>query len=169
MKKIIYNQIDDADVRVECEDGTSYSGDHVICTIPLGVLKERHLQMFVPILSLSKHVNIDGLLFGTVDKIYLEFENPFWGADWAGFSILWKLQQLKEVRADPVNGDWLDGLLGCYAFNSQQPNVLCFWITGPKARKMEQKSDADVKTGVEKILRMFIKQWDIPNAKAMIR
>ncbi|XP_055305018.1 peroxisomal N(1)-acetyl-spermine/spermidine oxidase-like [Sitodiplosis mosellana] len=34
---------------------------------------------------------------------------------------------------------------------------------------MEQKSDADVKSGVEKVLRMFVKQWDIPNAKAMIR
>lgn len=141
----------------------------MICTIPLGVLKERHMSMFEPLLPLSKFKNIDGLTFGTVDKIFLEFDEPFWNSEWGGFSILWKLEQLKEVKEDPINGDWLDGLLGGYIFNTLQPNVLCFWISGPKALNMEQKSDADVKAGVEKILRMFVKQWNIPNAKAMIR
>lgn len=168
MRKIVYNQPDGV-TKVECGDGSSYSGDHVICTIPLGVLKEHHLSMFEPLLPLSKFNNIDGLMFGTVDKIFLEFDEPFWSSDWGGFSLLWKLQQLKEVQGDAINGDWLDGLVGCYAFNSLQPNVLCFWITGLKAVKMEQKSDADVKTGVEKVLRMFIKRWNIPDAKAMIR
>lgn len=168
VKKIVYNQ-PDAITKIECEDGSSYSGDHVICTISLGVLKHRHLSMFEPMLPLSKFINIERLSFGTIGKIFVEFEKPFWGPDWAGFSILWKLEQLKEVREDPVNGDWLEGLYGCSTFNSLQPNVLLFWTSGRKAWKMEEKCDEDIKVGIEKILRMFVKQYNIPEIKAMIR
>lgn len=168
VKKIVYNQPDGI-TKVECEDGSSYSGDHVICTMSLGVLKHRHLSMFEPMLPLLKFINIEGLSFGTIDKIFVEFEKPFWGPDWSGFSILWKLEQLKEVREDPVNGDWLEGLYGCSTFNSLQANVLLFWISGHKAWKMEEKNDEDIKVGIEKILRMFLKQYNIPEIKAMIR
>lgn len=120
VQKIIYNQSpnDQSDglVRIRCEDGSNYSGDHLICTFSLGVLKERHLKMFEPQLSLVKYIAIDALDYGTVNKIYLEYEKPFWGADWGGFTILWKLEQLKELQEDTVNGDWLDGLSGFFYF-----------------------------------------------------
>lgn len=166
--KIAYNQRDGL-IKIKCKDSSSYSADHIICTVSLGVLKERHLNMFEPLLPRWKCNSIDGMMIGTVDKIYLEFEKPFWNEDWEGFSMLWKLEQLKEVREDPVNGDWLEGISGFYTFNILQPNMICGWITGEMARKMEQKGDADVKAGVEKVLRMFLKQISIPDAKAMIR
>lgn len=34
---------------------------------------------------------------------------------------------------------------------------------------MEQKSDDDLKAGAQECLRIFLKQYDIPNAKTMIR
>lgn len=168
MQKIVYNQPDGL-VRVECKDGSSYSADHVICTVSLGVLKERHLSMFEPLLPRWKFDSIDGMMIGTLDKIYLEFEKPFWSEDWKGSSLLWKLDELKEVRADPVNGDWLEGLFTFYRFNRLQPNMICGWVVGEKAQKMELKSDADVKAGAEKVLRLFLKQWNIPDAKAIVR
>ncbi|XP_055297514.1 spermine oxidase-like [Sitodiplosis mosellana] len=166
--KIAYNQ-PDGTIKIECKDGSSYSGDHVICTVSLGVLKEHHLNMFEPLLPLWKIDSIEGMMIGALDKIYLEFDKPFWNEDWNGFSLLWKLEQLKEVQADPVNGDWLDGLFSFYRFNPLQPNVICGWIVGKRAQKMELKSDADVKAGAERVLRMFLKQWNIPDAKTMVR
>lgn len=166
--KIVYNQPDGL-TKIVCNDGSSYSTDHVICTVSLGVLKERCLSMFDPLLTQWKYNSIDGMMIGTVDKIYLEFDTPFWDEGWGGFSILWKLEQIKEVRDDPVNGDWLEGLMAFYRFNNYQPNVLCGWISGKLARKMEEKSDADVKSGAEKVIRMILKQWNVPEAKAMIR
>lgn len=166
--KISYNQPDGL-ININCKDGSSYSVDHVICTVSLGVLKDRQLSLFDPLLPRWKFNSIDGMMIGTVDKIYLEFDKPFWNEDWDGFSILWKLQQLKEVQDDPINGDWLEGVFGFYRFNPLQPNMICGWIIGEKAQNMEKKSDADVKAGAEKILRMFLKQWNIPDAKTMIR
>lgn len=173
VRKIIYNQSKNEPlygrIKIECEDSSTYSADHVICTVSLGVLKERHLKMFEPPLSLTKYIAIEALDYGTVDKIYLEFEKQFWSADWRGFTILWKLEHLKELREDPINGEWLEGLSGFFIFNTYQPNTLCAWIAGPMALKMEQVDDANVKTGTEKVLRMCLKQWNIPNAKSMIR
>lgn len=168
VQKIIYNQ-PSSPIKVLCDDGSSYSADHLICTVSLGVLKERHFDMFEPLLPLWKFNAIDGMTIGTADKIFLEFDKPFWPENWSGFSALWKTEQIKAVRADPVNGDWLEGLMGFYPFNRLQPNMICGWVGGSLAQKMEQKTDADVKAGVEKVLRMFLKQWNIPNAKAMIR
>lgn len=168
VRKIAYNQ-PNGSIRVDCEDGASFTADHLICTVSLGVLKERHLSMFEPLLPLTKCINIDGLMYGTVDKIYLEFERPFWSEDWGGFSILWKLEQLKELREDPVNGDWLEGLMGFFTFNTHQPNIICGWIAGAMAIQMEQKSDANVKAGCEKVLRMILKHMNVPSVKAMRR
>lgn len=168
VQKIAYNQPDGI-IKVECEDGSTFSADHLICTVSLGVLKKRQLEMFEPLLPLTKFIKIDRTTFGTLAKIYLEFEKPFWNVGWAGFSILWKLEHLKELREDPMNGDWLEGLLGFHAFNTYQPNMLCGWISGSMAEIMEQKSDDDVKAGVQKVLRMCLKGWNVPDPKAMTR
>lgn len=168
VQKITYNQ-PDGNIKIDCKDGSTYSADHLICTVSLGVLKDRHLDLFEPMLSLTKFDAIDGMMIGTVDKIYLEFDKPFWSSDWPGFSALWNRKEIKEVREDAVNGDWLEGLMGFYPFNELQPNMLCGWVVGPLARIMEQKSDADVKAGVEKVLRLFLKDQNVPDAKAMIR
>lgn len=158
-----------APIRIKCIDGSVFNADHVICTVSLGVLKERHLTLFDPLLPSDKFDSIDGMSFGTVDKIYLEYDQPFWNENWSQAAILWLPEQLKEIREDPVNGDWLDGLVTFHRV-SFQPNILCTWITGPKARIMEQKSLSDVKAGVEKALRMVLsKSFNIPDAKSIKR
>lgn len=167
VRKIKYNQPDGV-IKVECENGDTYAADHVICTVSLGVLKEKHWNLFEPLLSQEKINSINGMMIGTVDKIYLEFDKPFWNEDSNGWVFMWRRDEIKTMLDDPVNGDWLSGM---HAFTpvNKQPNIMCGWIIGPKARIMEQKNDADVKAGAEKCLRLFLKQYDIPDAKAMIR
>lgn len=168
VRKIVYNNPNDEPIRIECIDGSSYSAHHLICTVSLGVLKERHFSLFEPMLPYEKINTIDGLMFGTVDKIYVEFEAPFWPEGWEGMCLLWRPEEIKYIRDDPVNGSWLEGLIGFYCVTFQ-PNILCGWITGPLARIMEQKSDEEVKTGVMKVIRMFLKSQNVPDPKALIR
>ena len=77
-------------VEVVCEDGSRYYADHIICTIPLGVLKEKVATLFSPSLPQCKLDSIDRLLFGTVDKILLEYERPFLNPDITEVMLLWE-------------------------------------------------------------------------------
>ncbi len=59
--------------------------DVVIVTVPLGVLKQRRIA-FSPALPPEKLDAIDRLGMGTLDKLYLAFEEVFWDPDpvWLG-------------------------------------------------------------------------------------
>lgn len=169
VQNIIYNPFSiDGLIKIKCSDGSNFIANHLICTISLGVLKKCHLHLFEPILPTWKIAAIDGLMYGTVDKIYVEFEQSFWPNQWNGFSMLWKPEQSKEIQTDPVVCDWLEGVVGFFPFNSQ-PNMLCGWITGSMAQNMERKSDADIRYGVEKIFQMFLCRQSIPNITNIIR
>lgn len=166
--KIQYNQ-PNALIEVECEDGSAFLADHVICTVSLGVLKEKHWNLFEPLLSQEKINSIDGMMIGTIDKIYLEFDKPFWNNHWDFSMLLWRKEEIKAMRDDRVHGDWLCGLSSFTRPNPLQPNIVCGWISGTAAQMMEQKTDVEVKAGAEKCLRLFLKQYDIPDAKTMAR
>lgn len=167
--KITYNTrtIASNRINVQCSDGSVYLADHLICTVSLGVLKRFHLTLFEPCLPLPKINSIEGMGFSAVDKIFVEFTETFWTADWLGVSILWQPEQLKEIRADPVNGDWLEHILGFYPI-SFQPNILLGWIAGTATQKMEQVSDDDFNAGIRRILQMVLMnlgngKWSVKN------
>lgn len=75
-------------LNVKCQDGSSFDADHCIVTVSLGVLKENYKTMFDPQLPLMKCNAIEGLSIGTVDKIFVEWDEPFWPKDWPGKSAV---------------------------------------------------------------------------------
>lgn len=135
-------------------DGTRIDADHVICTVSLGVLKERYRSMFQPELPVLKCNAIEGLTLGTVDKIYLEFDSPFWPEDWDGFGLLWTEEDQKALR-ECEEDRWLEDIFGFYCVD-YQPNILCGWISGESARRMEMLTEEEVYKGVVKLLRKFL-------------
>lgn len=168
--KIAYDPLNSSSKRtnVLCSDGSEYVCDHLICSVSLGVLQKCHWTLFEPLLPRNKINSIESIGYGTVDKIYVEFSDKFWDDDWEGISFLWKLEQLKEIQKDSVNGEWLKGTLGFYTV-SFQPNILCGWISGQAARKMELVSEQDLKCGVETVLKMFLKNWHGSQVKHIMR
>lgn len=144
---------------VRCSDGTSYDADFVIFTGSLGVLKETYRDMFVPRLPAVKANAIEGLTLGTVDKLYLEFATPFWPSDWEGFSLIWSEKDLVKLRASD-QPSWLEDVFGFYVVD-YQPNILCGWISGARAREMERDTEENVKAGAVHLLRMFLKKWKV--------
>lgn len=145
---------------VRCADGTTYDADFVIFTGSLGVLKETYKEMFVPRLPPIKSNAIEGLSIGTVDKIYLEFEKPFWPKEWEGFSLIWTKDDVERLRKSdqPL---WLEDVFGFYIVD-YQPNILCGWISGARAREMERDTEDNVRSGVLFLLRKFLKKWPVP-------
>jgi len=75
--RITYNN---QGVSVGVEGATDKAFDAVIITVPLGVLKNGTIK-FDPLLPESKAKAIDKLGMGTLDKVYLLFDQPFWDKD----------------------------------------------------------------------------------------
>jgi spermine oxidase len=138
---------------VTCSDGTKYDADHVISTVSLGVLKENYKSLFTPNLPAPKINAIEGLSFGAVDKIFVEFEKPFWDENWSGFSLLWSLNDSQSIRSS--SDAWMEDIFGFYRVD-YQPNILCGWISGPSARFMERLDNQTVMKGVLFLFDKFI-------------
>ncbi|XP_041369864.1 peroxisomal N(1)-acetyl-spermine/spermidine oxidase-like [Gigantopelta aegis] len=76
---------------IRCDDGTSYEADHVIVTSSLGFLKSNHLTFFQPRLPATRQSVIEHAGFGTVNKVFLVWNQPFWSKDdgFTGYQFLW--------------------------------------------------------------------------------
>ena len=76
-------------VSVHSADGSITEADHVIVTCSLGFLKRNAHRMFKPLLPNDKLAVIHRMGFGTVNKIFLEFEKPWWDKDSNGIQFAW--------------------------------------------------------------------------------
>lgn len=65
-------------ISVKCTDGSFYTADHVLVTLPLGILKMDHQQLFKPNLPIQMRMAIDSLGYETINKIFLEFDTRWW-------------------------------------------------------------------------------------------
>lgn len=154
--------------KVVCVDGTVYYADHVICTIPLGVLKENHQELFEPKLPQYKVESIERLLFGTVDKIFLEYERPFLNADISEVMLLWN-----DID-DQLDGDDADSNIAetwykkIYSFSKISETLLLGWVSGKEAEYMETLSHEVVADTCTSILKKFLKDPYVPKPKRCV-
>lgn len=159
-------------VKIECENGTIYYCDHVICTIPLGVLKDTSSTLFNPELPQYKLDSIDSLLFGTVDKIFLEYDRPFLNAEISEIMLLWD----EPIDADVVNQELESDLnylkqnwyKKIYSFSKITDTLLLGWISGKEAEYMELLDSSEISERCTEILRKFLKDPYIPKPKKCI-
>ena len=113
-------------VKVWIRGGEMIEGEHVIVTLPLGVLKRKEV-VFDPPLSSEKTEAIEGLGMGVLDKIVLLFDQVFWD------------------REDHVIGK-LDPPYGAVAHMTSlvpvtgAPVLIGYWA-GDDARAIEARSD----------------------------
>ncbi|KAL9049862.1 MAG: hypothetical protein Q9162_006978 [Coniocarpon cinnabarinum] len=63
--------------RVVCANGTSYDADHIVSTLPLGVLKYGDVS-FQPPVPAWKRATLRRLGFGVLNKVVLVFPECFW-------------------------------------------------------------------------------------------
>ena len=68
-------------------------------TVSLGVLKEKHQNLFSPELPNEKVLAIEKMGFGLMNKITLEFPEVFWDENDPGIQILRGRQLLGETRS----------------------------------------------------------------------
>ncbi|KAI5708558.1 hypothetical protein M8J77_025016 [Diaphorina citri] len=142
---------------VSCSDGSVYTAYKIIITVPLGVLKS-NLITFVPSLPAQKLNAIQGLNFGTVDKIFIRFPAKWWKDGCQGFNFYWTQQDKTDLFKDMVHVDgkpWVWGILGFY-MDAEDPLTLLGWIAGPTARYMETLPMAVLQADIMRLFRHFL-------------
>ncbi|XP_035185514.1 peroxisomal N(1)-acetyl-spermine/spermidine oxidase [Oxyura jamaicensis] len=158
-------------VRVECEDGDSFLADHVIITVPLGFLKEHHQDFFQPPLPKRKAEAIRRLGFGTNNKIFLEFEQPFWEPEQQLLEVVWEDESPLAEPSTDLEASWFKKLIGFVVLQppEQLGHVLCGFIAGKEAEYMETLSDAEVLRTMTNIIRMLTGNPHLPAPRSMLR
>ncbi|XP_018327308.1 peroxisomal N(1)-acetyl-spermine/spermidine oxidase isoform X2 [Agrilus planipennis] len=145
-------------VKVVCENGKHFYADHVICTVPLGVLKHKYDTLFEPKLPEHKIEAINNLLFGTVDKILLEYERPFLNPNITEVMLLWDTTDYSQ----DIKNIWFKKI---YSFTKISDTLLLGWISGREAEYMEKLSNDVVVDKCTEILRKFLNDPFIPKPK----
>lgn len=142
-------------VEVVCTNGKTLNANHVICTIPLGVLKEEAASLFEPSLPQYKMESIERLLFSAVDKIYLEYERPFLNPDVTEIMLLWETSQTPE----DIASSWYKKI---YSFSKVSETLLLGWVSGKEAEYMESLPMQEVAVICTNILRKFLNDPFVP-------
>ncbi|KAM3606035.1 uncharacterized protein V6R79_009707 [Siganus canaliculatus] len=144
-------------VVIECETGEKITADHVIVTIPLGYLKKHHSTMFKPPLPLHKLHTIQRLGFGTNNKIFVEFDSPWWDADCEVIYFLWEDEDAMVDQIPDVQRSWIKKLFGFTVLKPTERygHVLCGWIAGHESEHMETLSEVDVMQNITQLIRRF--------------
>ncbi|XP_060042874.1 spermine oxidase isoform X2 [Erinaceus europaeus] len=157
-------------VVVECEDCEMIPADHVIVTVSLGVLKQQHNSFFHPGLPAEKVAAIHRLGIGTTDKIFLEFEEPFWGPECNSLQFVWEDEAESRTLTYPPEL-WYRKICG---FDVLYPperygHVLSGWICGEEALVMERCDDEAVAEICTEMLRQFTGNPNIPKPRRILR
>jgi len=113
----------------------------VILTQSIGVLRDNCEQFFEPSIPTTRIQSLNKLGFGTINKIFLEFERPFLH-DEKGLKMLW-LRETRGAETENKFPDWTKFITG-FDLVSSAPNFLMAWLGGDGAKMMEHLSDEEV-------------------------
>lgn len=129
------------DNRVSLRFGTgeSLAVDRVVVTVPLGVLQQESIE-FDPLLPFEHRTAIAALGMGTIDTVWLRFDEPFWTTD----AVLWNLVGTDDeittwYNLEPVTGE----------------AVLVGIVGGDAAKRTELLSDDELRAAVLSTLAPF--------------
>ncbi|KAM4599611.1 peroxisomal N(1)-acetyl-spermine/spermidine oxidase isoform 2-T2 [Fundulus diaphanus] len=144
-------------VTVECEDGERITADHVILTVPLGYLKKHHSSLFQPPLPLHKLHSIQRLGFGTNNKIFVEFDEPWWDGDCDAIQLVWEDEDALVDQVPDVHRSWIKKLFGFTVLKPTERygHLVCGWIAGHESEHMETLSEQEVTHAVTQLIRRF--------------
>ena len=105
-------------------------------------------------------------MFGTVDKIFLEYERPFLNPSVSEVMLLWDDRGLAEDERQDLSKNWYRKI---YSFTKVSETLLLGWISGKAAEYMEKLSTTEVAETCTTILRRFLNDPFVPAPKGCTR
>uniref|UniRef100_A0A1B6LP45 Amine oxidase domain-containing protein n=1 Tax=Graphocephala atropunctata TaxID=36148 RepID=A0A1B6LP45_9HEMI len=145
----------EGEVQVETADGSTYLADHVIVTLPLGVLKDRAAQIFHPPLPERKIAAIETLGYGCGTKVFMLFPEKWWEVDHTMIAPLFSAKELIEYRANSAYGHWSANTTAFLPVLSHD-RMLCAWFSGTSAEYVETLPETEVLDGLMELLEKLV-------------
>jgi hypothetical protein len=130
----------DASVSLRLGTGESLTVDRAIVTVPLGVLQGDVIE-FDPALPFAHRGAIAALGMGTVDKIWLRFDEPFWDTE----AALWTT----------VGDDTLDFRVWVNMMPLTNEPVLVGFVSGDQALKLAKSGNTEFTDAALRSLEPF--------------
>lgn len=152
----------DSPIIVKTFEGTQILADTVIVTCSLGYLKENHRKMFQPLLPSRLTIAIEDLGFGTINKIFLDFGEPWWQKGVKGFQLLWRRDVDHQFLPE-----WTKDLTG-FDVLPIHPATLIAWVSGQGACIIENLSEETIAQDCMNLLTHYC-QRHIPPVRKCIR
>ncbi|XP_050294380.1 spermine oxidase-like [Anthonomus grandis grandis] len=166
VSKIILGE--DGSVSVRTEDGEEFWGEHVIFTPSLGVLKDKHHDLFSPKLSSDKLQAIDRIGYGAIIKVALYFDYMWWLIHGSRiWGCIWSSQHNEELKLE--NLLWVKQFT---AFTAAPKNlkVLIAWFAGESVKEIEYLTDHELLRGIRFILsKCYFRYMGIDMPKRILR
>ncbi|CAM4718002.1 unnamed protein product [Leuciscus chuanchicus] len=155
-------------VCIVCENGEEILADHVIVTISLGCLKAQASSLFIPCLPCKKMEVIDKLCFGSIAKIFLEYEEAFWENEVGTISLIYEDDTPASVSTNKMQ--WLKSLQFFSVLRPKERfgNILIGWCPGDIADLIETMTDDELSTAITDHLKMFFGHSNIPQPKSIL-
>jgi len=144
-----------------CLNG-QFAAEYVICTLPLGVLKANHKDMFNPPLPMRKIEAIESMNPGRISKYLFDWDTPWWiGEDPIIFGD-------QCSAAEGLFADWIRGISCVRPPEGENALVMCF-ISGDSSTAADQLADEQVKSDFGEALRFFLRDPSIADPDVLVR
>uniref|UniRef100_A0A914WYU0 Amine oxidase domain-containing protein n=1 Tax=Plectus sambesii TaxID=2011161 RepID=A0A914WYU0_9BILA len=151
------------EVKIRLESGLQpKTFQAVIVTASLGHLKKFARSLFTPQLSRTKLTAIDTLGFGSIGKLFLVYNQPWWSQNTETINIL-------PVDGCTTNSPATDKLFTTFHPMAWNNNVLQGWLSGSAPAAIDAMSDDQVKTAVTGVFRRMLRNNTIPEPTRILR
>ncbi len=138
-------------IKISTTEG-EFKADSVLVTVPLGVLKKGVIQ-FLPVLPAKKLAAIQQVGVGSVNKVALLFDKPFWDI---------KTQYIGHISEEKGKYNYFMNMR-----TVSQENVLVSFGFGDYGKKIDTQTDAEIEKDVMIVLRKIYGN-EIPNPKKIL-
>ena len=150
---------------ITCSDGSTFTADHVIITVSLGVLKRKCVEQsdnsvlktkqlhdvpfFKPPLPKEKLEAIHRLGFGTISKVLVQFPKPL-AHENGDLELLW----LEKDYSFPKSHSWASRQ--AYVTRYDDSSIYETWFVGEDSFCVDSQSDHAVMEGITLVAEKFL-------------
>jgi hypothetical protein len=147
--------------------------ENVVCTMSLGYMKDNLTRLIEPISFIPKEklLAVSRLGYGTVNKIFLVYDKPFWESTLSGIQPIWLFNETKSNtvlnKLENFNeSNWFESI-SYFSTVKNHSNILSAWLGG--CSFVEKLSDEKISKDCTMVLRKFLNNNSIPEPTNILK